>query len=217
MTDPWKRKEVIGNATLYLGDCLEILPHLPKVDAVITDPQYGVGIDYEGHGDELKAVMANTLRFVHIATASARVVAFTAGKWDTELELYKLFPPRWRMCWFKGAQSTASPIGFNDWEAVLVYGDKIHNNAHDYFAAQPEKMGEWGHPCPKPVRFYELVGGRLAKPNGVICDPFMGSGTAGHAASNIGHPFIGIDIEPKYFDIACERIENAQRQVRMFA
>ena len=42
MADPWKRMEVIGNATLYLGDCLEILPHLPKVDAVITDPPYGV-------------------------------------------------------------------------------------------------------------------------------------------------------------------------------
>ena len=45
MSDPWKRREVIGNATLYLGDCLEILPTLPKVDAVITDPPYG--IDYE--------------------------------------------------------------------------------------------------------------------------------------------------------------------------
>ena len=52
---------------------------------------------------------------------------------------------------------------------------------------------------------------------GTVLDPFMGSGTTGVACMNLGRKFIGIEIEPRYFDIACERIENAQRQARMFA
>lgn len=210
------RKETIGNATLYLGDCLTVLPDV-KADAIITDPPYGVGISYESYQDDLQATTAMVGRFVAVATAAARVVAFTAGKWETELALYKQLPPRWRMVWYKGAQSTASPIGFNDWEAVLVYGEKVHNNAHDYFYAQPEPMGNYGHPCPKPVRYTEILISRLSKPGGVICDPFMGSGSAGVAAMNAGRPFVGIELEPKYFDIACQRIENAQRQGRLFA
>jgi site-specific DNA-methyltransferase (adenine-specific) len=211
------RIERIGQATLYLGDCLEVLPTLDPMDAIITDPQYGVGIDYEGHGDELQTVTAHTINFVKIASSKARVLAFTAGKWETELALYQQHPPRWRMVWYKGAQSTASPIGFNDWEAVLVYGDKVHNNAHDYFYAQPEPMGNHGHPCPKPVRYTEILIARLSKPGGVICDPFFGSGSAGVAAVNAGRPFVGIELEPKFFDIGCERIANAQRQERLFA
>src|SRR3990167_9499689 len=99
MSDPWKRKEVIGSATLYLGDCLEILPHLPKVDAVITDPPYGVGIKYAGYGDELTATTEMVIRFVEIAIASARVVAFTGGKSETCFRLFKERCPKWVMCW----------------------------------------------------------------------------------------------------------------------
>lgn len=73
------------------------------------------------------------------------------------------------------------------------------------------------HPCPKPLAtMYQLV--ELGTNYGqVVLDPFMGSGTTGVACMNLGRKFIGIEIEPKYFDIACRRIEDAQRQVRMFA
>jgi site-specific DNA-methyltransferase (adenine-specific) len=70
------------------------------------------------------------------------------------------------------------------------------------------------HPTEKPV---QLMGAIIKWTSGLVLDPFMGSGTTGVACMNLGRKFIGIEIEPKYFDIACERIENAQRQVRMFA
>jgi DNA modification methylase len=70
------------------------------------------------------------------------------------------------------------------------------------------------HPTQKPVRVMQWC---AEKTNGSVLDPFMGSGTTGVACMNLGRKFIGIEIEPKYYEIACERIENAQRQLRMFA
>lgn len=79
---------------------------------------------------------------------------------------------------------------------------------------QPEANG---HPCPKPLKAWYKLCGNMSLPGQTILDPFMGSGTTGVAAMQLGRKFIGIEIEPKYFDIACERIENAQRQERLFA
>lgn len=190
---------------IYHGDSLQLIPLL-QVDVVITDPPYGVGIKYESYNDVLSHTTAMVLEFVKIATPVARCVAFSVGKWDTEKELYRILPPRWRMCWYKGAQSTASPIGFTDWESVFVYGDKIHNHAHDYFYAQPEEMGAFGHPCPKPLQFARILISRLARPAEIICDPFMGSGTTLRAAKDIGHRAIGIEIEERYCEIAAKRL-----------
>ena len=70
------------------------------------------------------------------------------------------------------------------------------------------------HPTQKPVRVMKWA---MEFTSGTVLDPFMGSGTTGVACMNLGRKFIGIEIEPKYFDIACERIENAQRQGRLIA
>jgi DNA modification methylase len=79
------------------------------------------------------------------------------------------------------------------------------------------EKGESYHPCQKPVALQTWVLGLRWTPQGTILDPFMGSGTTGVACMNLGRKFIGIEIEPKYFDIACERIAQAQKQIRMFA
>jgi len=71
------------------------------------------------------------------------------------------------------------------------------------------------HPCPKPENVMRRLVARYS--DGAVIDPFLGSGTTGVACANLSRNFIGIEIEPKYFDIACERIENAQRQERLFA
>jgi len=73
------------------------------------------------------------------------------------------------------------------------------------------------HPAIFPERLAIDHARSWTKGNDTILDPFMGSGTTGVACANLGRKFIGIEIEPKYFDIACERIENAQRQERLFA
>jgi site-specific DNA-methyltransferase (adenine-specific) len=216
MTNP-RIEHIAEGVTLYLGDCLEVLPTLAGIDAIVTDPPYGVGIEYASYSDGLDATTEMVKDFVAIASANARVVAFTGGKYETWVALFKELPPRWVMVWFKGAQSTASPIGFNDWEPIFVYGQKVHNNAHDYFYAMPEPMGNYGHPCPKPVAYSRTLIDRLHKPDGgAVCDPFLGSGTSGVAAVNLGRKFIGIEKDPGYFDIACKRVSAALNQQDFF-
>jgi DNA modification methylase len=90
----------------------------------------------------------------------------------------------------------------------LVYGDKVHRNAHDYFHAIPERMGAFGHPCPKPVRFCTQIISRLTTPGQLVVDPFMGSGTTLVAAKQLGRRAIGIDIEERYCEIAAKRLEQ---------
>jgi len=200
--------------TIYHGDCRDILPELPKVDLVLTDPPYGVGIDYASYDDALKDTTAMVIDFIKMAVTKSDIVMFTAGKWDTELSLYQKFPPRWRLCWYKGSQSTASAVGFNDWEAVLVYGDKVHRNAHDYFYALPERMGAYGHPCPKPLKFYTTLISRFTKVGETVLDPFLGSGTACRSSLNINRKCIGIEIEEKYCEIAAQRCSQSVMDLR---
>ncbi len=204
MIDPYFQKDDI---TIYHGDCLEIMPQLQSVDLIPTDPPYGVGINYKSYDGDLVRTTDLVMRFLKIALSRSRIVAFPAGKWETELKLYQAYPPKWRMCWYKGAQSTASPIGFNDWEAILIYGDKVHCDAHDYFYALPEKMGTFGHPCPKPVQFCSILIGRLSLVDQTILDPFLGSGTMLVAAKQLNRKAIGIEIEEKYCEIAAKRID----------
>lgn len=219
------RKEVIGNATLYLGDCLEILPTLPKVDAVITDPPYGIGLrngDVDGHrserlfsisGDADQAVGIKALEW---SRSDGQTVAAFASPW-------KPWPGRWRnlIVWDKGAAvgggGDIATCLKRSWELLQVWnpnpyaGHRIESVWH--FPITPIDTAE--HIAAKPValmsRLVAVFGGAS------ILDPFMGSGTTGVACANLGRKFIGIEIEPKYFDIACERIENAQRQERLFA
>ena len=72
------------------------------------------------------------------------------------------------------------------------------------------------HPCAKPLHEWTRLVDAITLPQNLVLDPFMGSGTTGVACMNLKRKFIGIEIEPKYFDIACERIENAQRQQNLF-
>lgn len=213
------RKEVIGNATLYLGDCREILPTLPKVDAVVTDPPYGVGLDYGNAVNDSEAeAISRFISFVDLAERHSDIVLTTVGRYSVELAAYQQRPPKWRLCWRKGVTSRPSPVGFTDWEPVFVYGvGSVHRHAHDLFTAAPEKMGMHGHPCPKSEAWARWLIAKFTKPGMVVCDPFMGSGTTGAVAVNGDRGFVGIEIEPKYFDIACRRIEDAQRQRRLIA
>jgi DNA modification methylase len=195
------RIERIGNATLYLGDCREVLPTLGKVDAVVTDPPYGVGLQYASHDDSVLVDWLSTARTI------AGVVAFSPGVLN-----FTSFPkPEWTLAWWKPNSMGRVCVGFNTWEPVLIYGKVTGKKTHDSFIASISPQADTeDHPCPKPVEWakqiIDRVGGEL------ILDPFMGSGTTGVACVRLGRRFIGIEIELRYFDIACRRIEQAQRQ-----
>lgn len=205
---------IIGNATLYLGDCREILPTLPQVDAVVTDPPYGIGRDgkppstsshgghkgYEFMGWDIGRPDRETF---DILCARSDEQIIWGGNYFADF-----LPPqsKW-LVWDKGQRICQADAELA-WTSV---GGPVRIFTENRVAIAKDGAE---HPTQKPV---SLMTWCLGMVRGVACDPFMGSGTTGVACMNLGRKFIGIEIEPKYFDIACRRIEDAQRQGRLVA
>ncbi|NIQ00986.1 MAG: hypothetical protein GWM98_11655 [Nitrospinaceae bacterium] len=214
------KKEIIGNATLYLGDCVEIMKDMPdkSVDAVVTDPPYGVGMKYESFIDSKENVEDLSKKWLPHAKRIAERVCFTCG-----VERQWLYPPpTWVLGWFQGAGGASGYWGFNMWQPILCYGkDPFLQNGKGrrpdtiYTALPNTGVDKTSHPCPKPELVMTIIINRVSI-GGDILDPFMGSGTTGAACMELGRKFIGIEIEEKYFDIACKRIDAAERQGRLF-
>jgi DNA modification methylase len=217
-------KVEIGDATLYLGDCMEILPTLDKVDAVITDPPYGIGID--------RAMAASSGG--QSGGMMAKKGTYFASGWDDapmSIELAELIMSKGDDVIFWGGNYYGLPAS----QCWLVWDKKVNGNFADCELAwtnmkKPVRKFEWmwngmlrqggeernGHPTQKPLALMGWCIEQCLSTANIILDPFMGSGTTGVAAIQMGRKFIGIEREPKYFDIACERIEAASKQVDMF-
>jgi DNA modification methylase len=229
------KKEVIGNATLYQGDCLEILPTLDKVDAVVTDPPYSSG-GFQESGKSAGSIgtrSGETIEMDDLSTrgylglirrvcksvpSAAEFYIFTDWKmWSWTLEAAELggVATRNMLVWDKGNPGMGSP-----WRNAheLVYYGKRSNRPHrpgkSGNVIREGRSGNVNHPTEKSA----LVMERIIKNaiDGTVLDPFMGSGTTGVACMNLGRKFIGIELEPKYFEIACSRIEAAQQQGDLF-
>ena len=211
------RIETIGDATLYLGDCREILPTLGRVDAVISDPPYGLDMDYGELSDDTRAALTKLApEWVAAARKISDRVVCTPGV--ANLWLYP--EPYWTMCWAISGAGSRGKWGFNCWQPILCYGPDPYlatgKGARPDLIFLNETSEKNGHPCPKPVGFMKRLIERGSLDGELICDPFMGSGTTGVAAVKLGRRFIGIEIEPRYFDIACERITKAVAQPDLF-
>lgn len=205
------RVEVIGDATLYLGDCRDILPTLPKVDACITDPPYGIGAGRMSLGKWRTASMEKG-DWDSVAPDLSPVLALGVPSIVWGGNYFSLPPSRAYLVWNKGA-------GFKgrDFAECEQAWCSFDGNAR-VFDFDPLARGTYRdkqHPTQKPVELMEWCLTFVREAH-MILDPFMGSGTTGVACHNTGRSFIGIEREPKYFDIACRRIEDAQRQGRMF-
>jgi site-specific DNA-methyltransferase (adenine-specific) len=230
---PWKRREVIGRATLFLGDCREIAPTLGPVDLIFTDPPYG---DAETHSSHLSGV---TLRdgtparqALGFAGISQEELCSLASGWVEQARRWVVFTCEWKHAhalphlvrlgiWRKpdGApQFTGDRPGMG-WEAIAIChreGRKRWNGGGKHAVwTVPKRSGD-GHPTQKPTALVGAWISDFAEAGEIILDPFMGSGTTGVAAVQMRHPFIGIEIEERYFDIACRRIAEAQRQGDLF-
>jgi len=206
------RIETIGDATLYLGDCLEILPTLGKVDAVVTDPPYGVNV-----AGWDKEIPAQAFLDAMLIASDGPVVWFGAASKMLDYSAYTPRPERiliWHVTF--SLAGTAKGGAFYRYHPIFVWRHPKKQTAidRDFFESATDGHNWWDHPGTKPVSIMEkcaeFSGGDL------ILDPFMGSGTTGVACANLGRKFIGIEIEPKYFDIACRRIEDAYKQPRLF-
>ena len=221
MADPWKEKREIGNATLYLGDCLEILPHLPKVDCVITDPIWpNAPAGMFGPCDPF-ALLA---RAAELCGDPKRIVVVMRSDSDPRF-LYSI-PDRYpffRSCGLPYVMPGYIGRKLGGDELAYCFGEPIPSLPGQRVIpgrgplVQPDGRLANGHPCSRALGHFEWLVRWWSMPDETILDPFMGSGTTLHAATLGGRKSIGIEIEPKYFDIACERITNAQRQERLFA
>jgi DNA modification methylase len=208
---------VIGNATLYLGDCRDILPTLGKVDAVVTDPPYGLGDLWQGGGGKGRSSWAfnpaeaqgwdmEAPNFVAAIVGDLPAIVWGGNYFDLPLA-------RGWLVWDKGIPDFTTGHSELAWTTLdqPIRNFKLCPNVMTPTGTDGSKV----HPTQKPLALMRWCLGFL--PNAqTILDPFMGSGTTGVAAVQMGRRFIGIEREPKYFNIACRRIEEAQKQSDLF-
>lgn len=235
----------IGRAQLWLGDCREILPKLGKVDAVVTDPPYAVSVkgSKQGRGasgtrsldffegdDDWVAMTALVTEALSLSVASGpnTFVAWCGHRQIGALvEMLEGRGYKTRLIfWRKKCPPPSTPdAAFTSSVEQAIYAYKsgrIWNGgqtAQNIFDADSYRFGQPGkvdHPTQKPLQLMKWNVDYLTAPEQVILDPFMGSGSTGVAAVELGRNFIGIEREPRYFDIACKRIEDAQRQGNFF-
>lgn len=209
----WREENLAEGVRLICGDCREILPTLGKVDAVVTDPPYGIAKLWAGEqkGRNGKSRLWDGDNAWDTETAPgaltlARSIAASSIIWGGNY--YDLPPSRGYLIWDKIQEfsNADSEMAWCSWAQTP--------RTFRYARAQLASEGK-EHPTQKPLPLMEWCIGFI--PNArVILDPFMGSGTTGVAAVKLGRKFIGIEIDPKYFDIACRRIQAALDAPDMF-
>ena len=195
------RIEKIGDCTLYHGDCLEILPTLGRVDAVITDPPYGIYEKGGKWGRKAECTWDKHPAQVGAILCLCDCVVIWGGNY------FDLPPSRGWLSWFK-PDSVPSAADFElAWTSLDMNARQIK---YSVAATNAERVG---HPTQKPLQVMVWTIRQARVPVGaVVLDPFMGSGTTGVACVELGRKFIGIELDEKYFDIACRRIEQAVRK-----
>jgi site-specific DNA-methyltransferase (adenine-specific) len=200
------RVEHIGDATLYLGDCREVLSCWPNKlhDVIVSDPPYGIEkAGWDDHYPEW---------FEREALRVARAVCIMPGLWALPKCVSNMGDAYKSVIAGRNANGmTFGPIGFNNW-IPAVYGGEVLRKGQDAFDFSVGAEPKPNHPSPKPLSYMIKLLDRVSEQHFTVCDPFMGSGTTGVACAMLGRTFVGVELDPGYFDIACRRIEEAQRQ-----
>jgi DNA modification methylase len=219
------------------GDCLEVMRGMAdaSVDAVITDPPYGIGFDYDGKREDtntpetywtwLRPRYEEMLRIVRpggfVAVWQAQLNFRHFWHWfGDDIHIY---------CAAKNfVQLRKTPINYGYDPVVMRYDKRgpalrplAPKRSIDFFVANTAtvisqaKARQWWHPCPRPLDQMQIVAENFALPGGTVLDPFCGSGTTGVACINTGRHFIGIEKEPQYVAIARRRLTDAAAQPRL--
>jgi len=218
------REEIIGNCRLILGDCMDVLPTLGKVDAVVTDPPYGIKAD---------STMAKKSGQQY-GKAAAQNSTYKATEWDEEplsgelLQMvlhaapkvilwggnYFALPPT--SCWLIWDKENGQN-NFADCEMAWTNLPKAVRLRRHMWNGMLRKGGEerCGHPTQKPVEIMTWCLEQVPDAQ-IVLDPFAGSGTTGVACVKMGRSFIGIEREEEYFNIAVKRIREAYSQPDFF-
>lgn len=239
----YKRKEVIGDCVLYLGDCQELAPLLYWIDTVFTSPPYNCGKDYGSSSDSLtesdyKAFLKKSL------SVDARVKIINVGQYQGSRQSRKSLPamicdavqsfPVEEVLWDKGPANGAawgnypnSPRIRAQHESLLVFGDLTmpNGNGLDWSEWSRLTTSIWRvqpnvdlsvHPAMMPTELARRAVALWSDTEGTVYDPFMGSGTTGVACVELGRKFIGVELDESHFETACKRIEEAHKQPSLF-
>lgn len=218
------RIETIGPATLYLGDCRDILPTLPKVDAVITDPPYGITYVSSWRKQGPTAMLANddTAPVDAVLGMADRLRDGGAIYLATRLDVSAQWIDAIRgagltlktpIFWDKGNHTSGDLDGdFGAQVEMFLFAHKVRHilrgpRIANLWRVPRDPAGD--HPTPKPVALMGQMVRCSTDPGGIVLDPFVGSGSTGVAAIGEGREFIGCEIDPRFFDIACKRIALA--------
>lgn len=181
-----------------------------RADLCLSDPPYGVGLDYKGFEDTPENVAKLAKEWLPIAREHADVVVFSPGV--TRQWLYP--PPDWVLCWFYGGGQLRSPWGFNCWQPFLAYGgdpslasgNGCRPDAFDLNT--PANAADLDHPCPKPLQLWTALIERLTfKQGAVIVDPLAGAGTTIIAAEQTGRTAYCMELSPAFVDVMIRRWE----------
>ena len=256
------RVETIGNATLYLGDCLELLDAVRDVALVVTSPPYnqlgsmpsvGTGMWAKSHGgagflrewakspydDSMDESQYQAWQVSLFGRISAECCTPTASLFYNHQVRWRdrecIHPVQWfipagwglrqEIIWDRaGGMMLNARMFVRVDERILWFvkgqtwtwnQDQVGAGTIWKIARSQTQQGKQ-HPVAFPVKIPTRCIAAASAANDTVFDPFMGSGTTGVACANMGRKFIGIEMDPKYFDIACTRIESAHAQGRLF-
>lgn len=239
------RKEVIGNATLYLGDCRDVLPIISGVDVVCTDPPYRVTSG--GFGASSGALAGGFSGWIKDAYDNKGSIVDCDIEFDEWMPLVFTALGEQSHAYFmvngrnlKDMQSAGENAGFRlhtilVWDKRAALPNKYYQNVTEFglfmFKGKARTINnpssknlisifqrdESPHPTEKPVELMRYWIENSTTAGGLVLDPFMGSGTSGVAAAQAGRRFVGIESDPRWFDVACVRLEKALNQGNLFA
>lgn len=208
----------IEDNSFICSDCMEVLREIPdkKFDLCLTDPPYGVGIEYKSFDDS----RTNLKKLINIVMPelfrTCKIVVVMCGNGNQFL-----YPePSWTLAWFYRGGANLCSWGFNTWQPILVYGNdpylanRMGARADSIYREETPKKN--GHPCPKPILFWQELLLRVSiSQNDLIIDPFCGSGTTAIACHKTGRRFVCIDKEPEYIEIAKKRYKALTDQMEL--
>jgi len=215
----------IGLATLHLGDCRDLLPTL-AADAIVSDPPYGIAFVHGGNDRSGIGKGAYSTKFAGkpiegddqpFDPGAIKALNLPTVLWGANHYASRLDDSSAWLCWDKRAAS-GHTNDFADCEFAWTNKRgvaRVFRHHWDGMMKASERGVERQHPTQKPVALMQWCIEQLGRP-AVICDPYMGSGTTGVAAVQMGLRFIGCEIDPHYFEVAKMRIEDAQRQKALF-
>lgn len=210
---------IAEGVTLYLGDCREILPTLGTSFAIVTDPPYGMALNT--NGTRFSGGSPESQKRRSAGKAYAPIVGDDSAFNPSHLLGFKQvilwglnhfsqhLPQGGALVWLKrtdealGSFLSDAELGWEKGKAGVFC-----------FRSYPQSMAaDRHHPTQKPI---DLMAWCIQRTTGAVLDPYMGSGSTGVAAVNLGRPFTGVEIEPAYFDVSCKRIEAATKQQDLF-